>query len=469
MPLFDLSQVTSSLAETLRLNITQRLDPSLAAQLTVSTLPPERVSGAMNTINLYLYHLAEDPYYRNLPGNLSDINPASTKPMSLILFYILTTHHEVNSIFDTVTEQRLMGYALKTLHDFARITDDSHINGTSLLHADLRGRDNALEIALRPLAPEDAVSFWSAEDQATTRLSAYYEVRYALLEPEPPQRLPGIVLSLGAFVVDIASPQIAGSRSRMTFALPAIVGGGPQTIEASPARIGPPIAALPDSSRLTLIGRNLTVGRARRIYLSNTRWRQRLPAMERVLVDPVLPANVAAGWAITEAIDRIEVTFGTHLTVALPSGPPAALPVEPGIYSASVEIVKESTVVLGRLKEITDISNPTSFSVIPRVIGAAIVNVGERRLRVDLEPSTDLTPTGAGSPEPLDILVVVNGENYLRHDSVVPGSTFDIGEFEPFNDTLEFRARFDPTVAGSYPVRVIVEGAESQPFWVELP
>src|SRR5205823_12573868 len=107
MPLFDLSQVTSSLAEALRLNITQRLDPSLAPPLTVSTLPPERVSGAMNTINLYLYHLAEDPYYRNLPGNLSDRNPTATKPMSLILFYILTTHHEVNSAFDTVTEQRL--------------------------------------------------------------------------------------------------------------------------------------------------------------------------------------------------------------------------------------------------------------------------------------------------------------------------------------------------------------------------
>ena len=38
----------------------------------------------MNTINLYLYHLAEDPYYRNLPGNLRGRNPASTTPMSLI-------------------------------------------------------------------------------------------------------------------------------------------------------------------------------------------------------------------------------------------------------------------------------------------------------------------------------------------------------------------------------------------------
>ena len=80
MPLFDLSHVTSSLAEALRLNIT-RLEPTLIGQLEVTTLPPERVSGAMNTVNLYLYHAAEDAYYRNLAGNLSDARPVQTKPM----------------------------------------------------------------------------------------------------------------------------------------------------------------------------------------------------------------------------------------------------------------------------------------------------------------------------------------------------------------------------------------------------
>ena len=142
MPLFDLSHVTTR-SPTLRLNI-PRLEPTLAG-LAVSTLPPERVSGEINTINLYLYHVAEDPHYRNLVGNLSDARPVQTKPMSLILYYILTTHHEVNSTFDTVIEQRLMGYALKTLHDYAVIDDDTEISGTQVLHTDLRGRDNRLE------------------------------------------------------------------------------------------------------------------------------------------------------------------------------------------------------------------------------------------------------------------------------------------------------------------------------------
>ncbi|MDO6416114.1 Pvc16 family protein [Sphingomonas sp. BIUV-7] len=466
MPLMDLSRVTASLADTLRLNITQRLDPTLTT-LAVTTLPPERVSDATNTLNLYLYHVAEDPHYLNLPGNLSDDNPASTKPMSVILFYIMTAHHEVDSVFDSVMQQRLMGYGLKTFHDFSRISDSTRINGTPVLDVDLRDRDNALEISLRPVTAEESLAFWAAEDQMTTRLAAYYEVHYALLEPEPPRRLPGIVLTLGTYIVNILSPQLAGSRSRMSFTLPAVAGGGTQMIEASPARVGPPIVALPESSRLTLVGGNLAIGQARRFFLGNARWKQRLGGVERVRIDPLLPANVAAGWTIVEGSAQTELTLGTTLTVAQPSGPPVVLPVEPGLYTATIEVVKDSQVVAGQLKEITDVSNPTGFLVIPRVIGAVVIDAGAHRIRVDLDPSTDLTPTDPGSPGPLDILFVANGQNYLRHDPSDATATFDIGDFQPVDDRLEFRSVFDPTVSGTYPIRVIVEGAESQPFWIE--
>ena len=347
------------------------------------------------------------------------------------------------SVFDSVVQQRLMGYALKTFHDFSTITDRSEINGTPLLNIDLHGRDNALEISLRPLTPEESISFWSAEDRMTTRLSAYYEVRYALLEPELPRRLPGIVLRLGNFIVDIASPQLAGTRSQLTFDLPAIAGGGRQTTEASPARVGPPIAALPESNRLTLLGSGLTTGRTRRIYLGNARWRQRLPGVNRVLLDPSLPANAAAGWAVTENAGQIEIAFGTTLSVAMPPGPAVDLPVEPGIYTVNVEVVKESLVIFGQLKAITDLSSAASFAVIPRVTGAALVDPLQRRIRVDLDPSLDLTPTDPGSPGPLDILFVANGQNYIRHDPAGPG-TFDAGDFEPFEQYTRVPRRLRP-------------------------
>lgn len=467
MALRDLSDVTEILVETLRLNIQQRIDPSITT-LDVTTLPPERAAGSENTINLFLYHLVEDPERRNLPGNLSDLAPAATKPMTLVLHYILTTHHEVGTDYDSITQQRLMGYALKTFHDFAVIDDQSNVNGTLLMPRELRRGQNQLEISLRAVDPSDSVAFWSAETTATTRLSAYYDVRYVMLEPEPPRRLPGIVLSLGTFVVDIASPQLAGTRSILVFDLPSEAGGATQRIEAAPARVGPPVPGLTESNQMALLGSSLGIGRRREVLLSNPRWRVRAPALARVPVDPDLPGNV--DWRITVGAGEIALSLGTTLDAALPAGGTVSLPVEPGIYSASVRVVKDDAIQFGRTREITDQSNQTSFAVIPRLDSVSVVNPVERRLRITLDSSVDLTPaTGPGLPGELDILVAVNGEGYLRHDPADPGAVFAAGDFLPAGNQIDVLLGFDPTLTGLYPVRVIVEGAESQPFWLEVP
>lgn len=468
MALADLSRVTQVLTETLRLNITQRIDPSLAGVLNVASLPPERAEGEANTVNLYMYHLAEEEQFRNLPGNRSDLRPAATTPLTLTLYYILTAHHSVQSVFDTITEQRLMGYALKTFHDFAVIDDDANIGGAFLMPQDLRGGDNQFEISMRRLEPDEAITYWSAEQTSTTRLSAYLDVRYALLQPEPPQRLPGIVLSLGAFIVDIASPQLAASRSVLAFTPPTITGAGDQALEASPARVGPPIPALPNSNVVTLLGSGLTVGQSRTVLLDNPRWRERAPALPQVPIDAALPGNAA--WTVATRGSELDVTMGVTLDAILPDGSTVTLPVEPGAYAASVRTVKDSIVQFGQVKEIIDRSNAISFVVIPRVVGIAVIDAPAQRIRISLDPSVDLTPpTGPGLPGRLDILVVVDGAAYERHDPTQPGATFDIGEFEPSGARVDVRLTFDPTTPGTYPVRIIVEGAESQPFWFEAP
>ena len=55
--------------------------------------------------------------------------------MALRLYYILTVHHDTgdDSVFDPLTQQKLMGFALKTFHDFPVITDRTRINGTDVL------------------------------------------------------------------------------------------------------------------------------------------------------------------------------------------------------------------------------------------------------------------------------------------------------------------------------------------------
>ena len=106
---------------------------------------------------------------------------------------------------------------VKTFHDFPVITDRTRIDGTFILDPDLRGNDNTLQVILRPVSPEDAFAFWNSQDTRTTRLSAYYEVRVVLLEPEKPQTMPGIVLNLGTFLVHMGAPHLDRGQSLVRF------------------------------------------------------------------------------------------------------------------------------------------------------------------------------------------------------------------------------------------------------------
>ena len=75
MPLDDLSDVTRSLVRLLRLNI-RRLEgiaPGDPTTITVTPEPPEAIGeSAQNLLSLHCYHVAEDAYYKNLPGPGSD-------------------------------------------------------------------------------------------------------------------------------------------------------------------------------------------------------------------------------------------------------------------------------------------------------------------------------------------------------------------------------------------------------------
>ncbi|MGH8574993.1 MAG: Pvc16 family protein, partial [Gammaproteobacteria bacterium] len=136
MALRNLYKVTKTLTDLLTQNITKNIDTSLDGQLTVTAIPPDTVENPSNTLSLHLYHVAEDPYYKNALGPGSDVPNVAKAPMALSLFYILTAHHELDPAFDAEAQQKLMGYALKTFHDFPVITDRTRINGTDILDED---------------------------------------------------------------------------------------------------------------------------------------------------------------------------------------------------------------------------------------------------------------------------------------------------------------------------------------------
>lgn len=462
MALLDLSKVTRTLKTLLEQNIARPDMGSLT--VTVTPQPPEQVGAAQNTLSLHLYHVAEEAYYKNTPGPGVDIPNVARNPMALCLYYILTAHHEsTDRELDPFTQQNLMGLAIKTLHDFPVITDNTVVNGagTPLLAAQgLDGADNTIQIIMRPIAPEEAISFWSTEEQQTARLSAYYEVRVIMLQPERPRTMPGIVYALGTFVVNIGSPFFECSRNLVSFPLPPSTGlTQTQRIEATPARAstdtGDP--QFPNN-RLNLIGRNLTVGKSRTLTWKNALWAKQ--GFEAVTIDPAL----SPGWSLDFRSDRIQVDIAPTVS---PDGV-ATLTVFPGLYRASLRVVKDEEVILNHLKQITDSSNEVSLFVAPRIAPPHSAPGPDGRITVNLEPTFDLTH-GTGTDEELEIQLIIDGRVYERGFLAVPPAApaDNDGRFDIAASSITFQPLF--TTPGERLFRLMVNGAESQPFWIVTP
>lgn len=470
MQLQNLYKVTKTLTDVLSQNIIKNIDSSLDGLLNVTPMPPEKVQNPSNTLSLYMYHVSEDPYYKNAPSAVGETADISTTPMALCLYYILTAHHESDDVFDAETQQKLMGYALKTFHDFPVITDETRINGsgTSILDTELSGQGNSLQIIMRPVSAEEAISFWNSEDARTARLSAYYEVRVVMLKPEPPKRMPGIVLSIGAFVHDMGLPYLDCTRSTLHFDLPVGSGGGMQAIESTPARVSNEIGAAPSNNELELLGTNLT-GQRQSIILKNALWGTR-PV---TLGGPVEAIEVnfalnAPDWSVGFRSDRVTLAVASQLKFTNATGAADQVAVVPGLYSAQVSVVHGEKEILSQLKQFSSRSNEVAFYVVPRIAEVkAGVGVDQDMLIIDVAPTFDLNQgESAGDDRSvLDIQVLVAGQIY---DRVATGATPDPGQFSPEANSVKLRPTFSLTDPGITPVRLIVNGAESQPAWFEV-
>ena len=471
MPLTDLSRVTSSLITLLAENIRQNLEPTIAPDITVTPVPPDRVGNVPNTLSLYMYHITEDPYYRNTPGPGNDVPNIATAPMGIKLYYILTAHHDVDTDFDPLIQQKLMGYALKTLHDFPVITDSTEIGGTQILDPLLRGQDNNLQIILRPVAPDEALAYWSAEEQLGARLSAYHEVSIVLLEPEPPRTMPGTVLSVGNFVFQLGSPHLESSRSIVRFTLPQVNGGFDREIQSEPARVALDNTPATTNNRFHLLGLNLAAGRSRQLSLRTARWIRLDPSVPRALIDPDL--NLANGWTLSFRSERITVDIGSTLDSVDEQGNPVTLDVLPGIYSAQLSVVIDERLIAGERRALRTSSNEIGFVITPRISGHAPPDVPNNRITINLVPAFDLSHGAPDPVEQLDIQIVVAGQTYLRipdFAAVPPDAPVDKdGTFVVGPSSITFQALFDVSVAGTHPFGLIVEGADAQPFWIEIP
>jgi hypothetical protein len=467
MALLDLSKVTSALMKLLELNV-ERLS---SIDVTVTPQPPDKVGAVTNHLSLHLYHVAEDGYYKNALGAGSDIPNVAKAPMALNLFYILTVHHESdNERQDALTEQKLMGFALKTFHDFPVITDQTQIGGAFIidpLDHELQGHDNPLQIVMRPVSPEDALAFWNSEEQRTARLSAYYEVRVVMLEPETPKTMPGIVLSLGTFLVQIGTPHLDRSQSVVRFTIPEKNGGTVQQVEATPARVTLDNSAAPPEvyNRLLLLGTNLTIGKSRSLFLRNGIW-AKLPPPDGPVEQTVVDLAQNPDWRIEFQTDRVTVKLAPVLRHVRPDTAVVDLPVLPGFYSAFVRAVKDEKVINNELKQISVSSNEIGFAVAPRIVGHEAPDVNGN-IQVNL--GSEFDPLNPNLPEDA-IQVIVDGEVYTSVDSDPPASAKEFFVTNTPSNLIRIKPHFPVAVTelAAHPFRLIVNGAESAPFWIEL-
>ena len=86
MATLDLSLVTLTLRNLLDMNVRRLLGGIAPNALDVTTMPPEQVDTATQTLNLHLYHITEDPHFKNAVGMEMASPPISGQRMALRLY-----------------------------------------------------------------------------------------------------------------------------------------------------------------------------------------------------------------------------------------------------------------------------------------------------------------------------------------------------------------------------------------------
>lgn len=425
MPLLDLSLVTQALLTTLKRGIEGSPAWPPAEVLTVSPQPPDKLKG-LHGLGCYLFHAREAAHTKTQDWPIDDEVPQRFMPMGLSLYYLLTARSEVvdttQQIFD---EQRIMGLALKTFRDFARLHGETRVGGVKVFPAALERGDNQIRLALLPLQFTEAMQYWTLGSQPL-RLAAYYEVAATLLEPERPARGRGRVLAYGVQVFLRPGPRLDGARNTIAVTLPNEP--APRPFEFEPAEVT-------YLDAFELHGSDLTGDRTE-LLLASERWDA--------------PVAVDAAWAMTAREGRLE---------ARAQETAAGRPVLPGPYMASVRVTQFRAMPDGRSRGFEALSNAVPMLVTPRITAAP----------ASLAPGTTGTISGRRfDPAELPgdaVQMFIGPARLIRRTAAIAGP----GQFRVLNaGSIQFRLPGGVAAGEVLPLRLVVNGAESAPRWIAV-
>lgn len=169
-----IADVGETLIELLRGNM-----QGLIPEDSIALVSPGEIEGKDNIrLSLFLYQVSENINLRNL--KMENMGPSRLKapPLSLDLYYMLTSYPSPG-IQDrterTGEEHSILGRAMQVLHD------NSVLSG-SVLRGSLFAHNNELRVVVTSLNLDDMTKIWSTFGDKSFRPSACYQVTPVRIE-----------------------------------------------------------------------------------------------------------------------------------------------------------------------------------------------------------------------------------------------------------------------------------------------
>ncbi len=164
--------------------IQKLLQKKMRNKVPISLLPPEDDKFDENKLNIYLYRVVENPFFKNRdwPGNrVSHGLPYPS--LALNLFYLLTPY-ATKEEYDTTLPHQILSDAMQIFHENPIINDthDSDFDADTELSADLRNSFEKIKITLVPISIDEMSKIWSSFNKPY-RLSVVYETSLVQIAP----------------------------------------------------------------------------------------------------------------------------------------------------------------------------------------------------------------------------------------------------------------------------------------------
>jgi hypothetical protein len=406
----------------------------------VFTMPPDKLNGKGEVVGIYLYHVSEDVSYKNIPPPGNDQIPVRYTPMGLNLYYLLTAHSDLDSNTGSENEQKAFTIAMKALRGYPIIDQNTKINDVKLFDAGIGNSDDRFRIDLMPINQTEAVSYWTA-GSSPLRLSAYYRVSVVLLEPEESKSHAGRVLSYGVQTFVGGGPRIDSCRNILSFKLSGKT--EMNTVELRPAQV-------PFGNEVLFHGSGFSGGGIE-FLLKNSIWEQ--------------PYTIDSAWGLAVSDKGAGITIQEKIKTFDENGNPKDITVSPGIYSATVKVVKQVNLSDGSWRNIEHLSNECPFAITPKInIPGNIISAQQNDI-VDIKGHifSEKVQVSNNPPTYKELITI---QVYVGNSKYQPGT--DPGCFIVV-DAATIQIHLEKIMPkGYYPLRIFANGAESSPNWVSI-